>query len=200
MHGQPETSRIPRYLAIGGHVLAVGLAAAWLARDGELAPRDLAVLGASAIYLLRTAFGTLVLLKRRFDPSEAAIVTGLFMVFHLGFAWLADRSHASLGLTAAVGAVLYLLGSFLNTGAEVGRHRFKLNPAHRGQLYTGGLFRLSMHVNYFGDSVLFTGFALLTGSPWALLVPAAMTAGFVFHHVPALDAYLAERYGAQFEA
>ena len=57
-----------------------------------------------------------------------------------------------------------------------------------------------MHVNYFGDTVLFTGFALLTTSPWALLVPAVMTVGFVFLHIPMLDRYLATRYGEAFEA
>lgn len=55
-----------------------------------------------------------------------------------------------------------------------------------------------MHINYFGDSVLFTGFALVTGSLWALLLPMVMTLGFLFRAIPSLDTYLAERYGEAF--
>ena len=90
-------------------------------------------------------------------------------------------------------------GPILNTGSEYGRHRWKRDPANKGKLYTEGLFRHAMHINYFGDSLLFSGFALLTTSLWALLVPAIMTLGFVFQHVTTLDRYLADRYGAAFE-
>ena len=51
---------------------------------------------------------------------------------------------------------------------------------------TRGLFGYARHINYFGDVVLFTGWALMTGRP-ALLV-----------NVPAQDRYLAERYGDEY--
>ena len=56
-----------------------------------------------------------------------------------------------------------------------------------------------MHINYFGDTVLFIGWCMLTASLWALALPALMGASFIFYHIPGLDAYLAERYGAEFE-
>jgi hypothetical protein len=31
-----------------------------------------------------------------------------------------------------------------------------------------------MQINYFGDELLFTGYALIRGSMWALLVPVVM--------------------------
>jgi steroid 5-alpha reductase family enzyme len=98
------------------------------------------------------------------------------------------------------GIALYLAGSYLNTASEWTRMRWKRAPGHQGKLYTGGLFARSMHVNYFGDMVLFTGFALGTGRYVALLVPLLMTLSFAFVHVPVLDAYLADRYGAEFKA
>ena len=39
---------------------------------------------------------------------------------------------------------------------------------------------------------------MLTRSPWALLVPAVMAAGFVFLHIPTLDRYLRERYAEDY--
>jgi protein-S-isoprenylcysteine O-methyltransferase Ste14 len=56
-----------------------------------------------------------------------------------------------------------------------------------------------MHINYFGDTVLFTGFALITGTAWAVLLPGAMAALFIFCQIPVLDAYLREKYGKAFE-
>lgn len=56
-----------------------------------------------------------------------------------------------------------------------------------------------MHINYFGDELLFTGYALLTGIAWALLVPLVMAAGFVFFNIPQIDKHLREHYGSDFE-
>jgi protein-S-isoprenylcysteine O-methyltransferase Ste14 len=59
---------------------------------------------------------------------------------------------------------------------------------------------LSRHVNYFGDLLLFAGFAAITRQAWAGIVPIAMGLNFVFVIIPAHDAYLAARYGSDFEA
>lgn len=59
---------------------------------------------------------------------------------------------------------------------------------------------LSMHINYFGDVVLFTGWALLTATIWTLGLPLLMLLMFIFMHIPPLDEYLAERYGDEFKA
>ena len=56
-----------------------------------------------------------------------------------------------------------------------------------------------MHMNYFGDVVLFTGWSLLTAAFWALGLPVLMLLMFMFIHMPPLDQYLAERYGDEFQ-
>ncbi len=68
----------------------------------------------------------------------------------------------------------------------------------KGKLYTDNLFLYSMHINYLGDTILFTSFALLTGCMLALLVPVLITLGFLFQHIPELDKYLKEKYKEQF--
>ncbi len=52
-----------------------------------------------------------------------------------------------------------------------------------------------MHINYFGDLVLFTGWVLLAARSVLLFVPVLMLCGLVFLNIPVLDQYLAERYG-----
>jgi steroid 5-alpha reductase family enzyme len=56
--------------------------------------------------------------------------------------------------------------------------RFKANPANKGKLYTGGLWRYSRHPNYFGEAVLWWGFyiiALAAGRWWTVFSPVLMT-------------------------
>ena len=55
------------------------------------------------------------------------------------------------------------------------------------------------HPNYLGDILWALGWALMTRNAWALLIPIVAASGFVFMFIPQLSAYLAERYGAQFD-
>ncbi len=158
---------------------------------------------AAALYFARHLITLFVLLKRRVDYSEAIGLSAFMALFEVGFlllgtGWLAGTA-TPIGPLDALAAALILIGSYLNTGSELQRHIWKRDPAHKGQCYTGGLFDHSMHINYFGDSVLFTGWALLTASWFAAPIPLFITASFVFFHIPALDAYLADRYGAAFK-
>ena len=56
------------------------------------------------------------------------------------------------------------------------------------------------HPNYFGDVVWLSGWALLTLNPWAFVLPALATAGFIIFFIPQLSAYLAGRYGDDYTA
>ena len=76
---------------------------------------------------------------------------------------------------------------------------WKKDPANKGKLYTRGLFKYAMHINYFGDVLLFSGWALLTTQPWTLLLPLCMALSFIYFHIPGLDQYLATRYGQAFQ-
>ncbi|MFJ9538366.1 DUF1295 domain-containing protein [Streptomyces sp. NPDC101225] len=157
------------------------------------------LLALSAIYLLRFIATTFVMLKRSMEWSEAATVGVWVVIIHGTMAFLGGTNAASVGVLAWLGVVFYLAGSYLNTGSEYQRKVWKQAPEHKGKLYTEGLFRYSMHINYFGDVVLFTGFALVTGSPWAFVIPAIMASMFAFLNIPMLDKYLAGRYGDAFE-
>lgn len=157
------------------------------------------LLAMALVYFIRLCFTTFYLLRRSVGWGEAFIV-GLFSFsFHIAFTLLGGTEAANIGPVDYGAIGLYLLGSYLNTGSELQRHRWKRNPAHRGKLYTGGLFRYSQHINYFGDMLLFSGWALATRNPWAFLIPLLMTLGFVFRHIPALDRHLQQKYGRAFE-
>lgn len=210
-YGQHAPSHGPKALLTGCHLVAVAAAlwllaggtdtvAGWLDteldRAGALRRALLAAL--ALVYLARLAVTTYGLQKRRMPWSGAVVIGGWVIVIHVAMASLGGVNAAPVGIVTWLGVLLYVAGSVLNTGSELQRLRWKQVAEHRGRLYTGGLFRYAVHVNYFGDLVLFTGFALATGRPWALVIPAVMAGLFRFGNMPRLERHLTEHYGADF--
>jgi steroid 5-alpha reductase family enzyme len=201
MHGELEISRGPRVAGTVLHAVFLG-AAAWIcaAADAGDPGRRALLVGFGVILFARLTVTFFLLLRRRFAWQELGGVLSALLVYQVGFALLGARTATPLGWVDAVAVALFLLGSYLNTGAELQRWRFKQDPANRGQLFTGGLFRLARHINFFGDTLWVAAWALVTRNPWAALVPLALALGFVFAFIPSLTAHLRTRYGAQFEA
>ena len=109
------------------------------------------------------------------------------------------RAPQPLGLVDLAGLLLYIAGSYIGTVSETARHTWTARPEIRGHLYTDGLFGYSRHINYFGDLLLFARWAVLTRRMWTGVVPLAMALNFALVIIPAHDAYLAARYGAEFD-
>ncbi|WP_084075345.1 DUF1295 domain-containing protein [Demequina sp. NBRC 110052] len=204
-----DTSRVPKLTAaaIHGAGLALGLVYLAGALDpllGSYAPvaspgRRWLLAAAGTVYFARFLVTQFVMVTRPFPWSEAWAVGPWAAILQIGLIGLGGQAGASLGWLSAFAVVLYVVGSYLNTGSEWQRREWKKDPAHRGRLYTEGLFSRSMHVNYLGDCLLFTGFAMLAHSWWAAIFPVLMTASFIWVHIPRLDAHLAEHYGAQYD-
>jgi steroid 5-alpha reductase family enzyme len=157
----------------------------------------------AAIYWFRHALTLFYLLTRRVYWSEVLGLLGSMAFFEIGLVLIGGGAFRNdsidLNLLDSVALALYLFGSYLNTFSEIQRKRWKANPANKGHCYTEGLFRYSMHINYFGDTVLFTGWCLFTQNIWIMIFPLLIGLSFVFYHIPALDSYLAERYGEEFK-
>lgn len=157
----------------------------------------------AAVYFLRHGVTLFYLLERRIDWSEVIGLTAFFALFELGLLLVGGgvfrESVIALSWLDIFALGLFFFGSYLNSTSEIQRKIWKKDPSHKGHCYTGGLFRYSMHMNYFGDVVLFTGWSLLTAAFWTLGLPVLMLLMFMFIHIPPLDQYLAERYGDEFE-
>jgi protein-S-isoprenylcysteine O-methyltransferase Ste14 len=214
MHGEYSRSLGQKTLLTALHAAALGFSA-WILFDtgldwfasfthralihGPLLHRVL-VFACAVIYFARSSFAVVYLIKRAMDWGEALGV-GLFIGFvDIIFAFLGASNTDPFAALTLLGMLLYLAGSCVTTGAELQREFWKQNPAHTGQLFTGGLFRYARHINYFGEEVLFFGYAMVVGSPWAFIVPLLMAAGFIFVNIPTLDAYLKKKYGFAFES
>lgn len=196
----------PNKLTFAGlHVIIVGLCLGLaFGVDWPDPIRAKLLAGCAILYFLRHVVTLFVLLKRKVEMSEALGLAGFMALFEIGFlllgAGLLRGEAIPVGPIDGLALFLVALGSYLNTGSELQRLKWKALPTSKGHCYTGGLFRYAAHINYFGDVVLFTGWAMLTVSLWAFAIPVFMAAGFIFFHIPALDTYLSQRYGAEFDA
>lgn len=187
------------WLLFQGGLVALALYTGRSFLPGAFSSRVL-LFSCAVVYFARVTFRCFSLMHRTIRWNEAAGIGFFVFLVHIYFALLGGTNPFGPGVIAGIGAFLYVCGSYLNTASEYARHKWKRAPAREASLYTGGLFRYSRHINYFGDEVLFIGYALVTNSAWALIVPAFMLVGFISANVPALDRYLARKYGDEFEA
>lgn len=134
-------------------------------------------------------------LPRGISWKEALGNSTAFALYYIVFPVLAIWGSTKL---AWIGWILFIIGSFINSTSELLRKPFKDNPANKGKLYTGGLFKYAVHINYFGDVLWVLGFALVTGNLWSLLIPLMLLSMFVFSYIPTADKYLAGHYGQAF--
>ena len=150
------------------------------------------------IYFVRLQVTVWVFQKRMWTWLETITITVLMSFVIYAFAKAGGNNNQVVGVVEAIGIFLYLSGSYINTHSEYHRHVWKLKAENSGRLYTEGLFSLSMHINYFGDIVLFTGLAMVTHSLSMLVIPVIMALNFVFNIIPSLDRYLEKKYKDEF--
>ncbi len=151
------------------------------------------------IVFFRIAFMMFFLLKRKIPWKESVSVPFAFALYYVGFALFVLPVSKPLGSIDYLAIILFFIGSFLNTGAEILRGNWKKNPANKGKLYTKGFFKYSMHINYFGDFLWVTAYALITRNWYSVSIPIFLFCFFVFYNIPKLDQYLYQKYGNSFE-
>jgi len=160
--------------------------------------RRLLIASCLIIYFVRLQVTVWVFQKRKWTWLETITITVLMSFVLYAFARAGGNSKQVVGYVEAIGILLYLSGSYLNTHSEYYRHVWKLQAENQGRLYTQGLFSLSMHINYFGDIILFTGLAMATHRLSMLVIPLIMALNFVFNIIPSLDRYLEQKYKDEF--
>lgn len=181
----------------GLQVVSSWVGSSWIPGDRT---RRILLLISSCILFLRWGLTNFYLLKREMSWAEIIVVSMELLLIHSSYSILGGQVSSPVGIMEYIGILLFVLGSYMNTGSEIRRLHWKKDPQNIGKIYDKGLFRYSMHINYFGDMVWATGMALISGSIWIFLIPLYMSCGFIFIHIPRLDKYLSERYGTQYEA
>jgi protein-S-isoprenylcysteine O-methyltransferase Ste14 len=151
------------------------------------------------VVFLRILVTSFYFIKRRMPWEEAFSIPFAFALYYIGFVLFGYKSDLKVGPVEIIAMLLFLFGSFINTGSELSRDIWKRKPENKGYLYTVGLFKYSMHINYFGDLLWVSAYALLTRNWYSISVPIFLFCFFAFYNIPKLDAYLKSKYGGQFE-
>jgi protein-S-isoprenylcysteine O-methyltransferase Ste14 len=196
----PKAAITAWYIVCAASAAALALGGSRAAGAPGDAGRQAALLLCAGLYIARAAHTLFAYVKRAIPWWEAASGGSLIGCVLFAFLFMGLRHQEPIGWTDAGALLLYAAGSYLGTASERSRDAWKARPGNAGHLYTGGLFRYSRHINYFGDLLLFGGFGVLTRQPWTVAVPLAMAVNFALVIIPAHDAYLVERYGEEFEA
>ncbi len=111
---------------------------------------------------------------------QVFLLQGSFLILTAMPVIIINRSRQGrIGSFAAAGAGIWLIGFLFESVGDAQLRQFKRNPAHRGRIMTGGLWRYTRHPNYFGESLMWWGLAVLGLSVpggWAGVVsPLVMT-------------------------
>ena len=160
--------------------------------------RPVIVIVCVMIYLVRLLIMFFIFLKRKILWMEAFEVAFLMSIVLFILTYTGKINLTSLTAVDIIGLFLYISGSFINTYSEYLRYKWKKNPENEGHIYKYGLFKYSMHINYFGDVILFAGLSILSGTFWTLIIPTGMLFNFIAFTVPNLDSYLSQKYKNEF--
>jgi len=186
------------WLLFAGGIALIGtwLGRAWQPGD---ATRRICLALALTVYFLRLLFTQFAFLKRALGWGEAAMIAAWALCIYVLLAIAGGTNAGTMRAAGAIGIVLFVFGSWMNSYAEYARHVWKQRPENQGRLYTLGLFRISRHPNYLGDLISFSGLCLIAGRWITAAVPIIMLAGFVFANIPMLDSHLRAHYRAAFD-
>ena len=152
----------------------------------------------SVIVFSRMTFMILYLLKRKIPWEESVSVPMAFSLYYVGYSLLVYNRTTEVGVLDYVAIAIFIAGSLLNTISELQRHFWKKRSENKGKLYTIGLFKYAMHINFFGDVLWVTAYAIVTRNIYSIAIPILLLCLFIFWNIPALDKYLAGKYKEQF--
>ena len=90
----------------------------------------------------------------------------------------AQRGTNALNVLDYLGVAIWAVGFFFEAVGDAQLKRFISNPANRGKVMERGVWGLTRHPNYFGDSAQWWGYYLLAlsaGGWWTIFSPIIMT-------------------------
>ena len=147
------------------------------------------------IIFFRLAYMMIVLLKRKIPWQESVSVPFAFALYFIGYPLFVLPTYVPIDGLDYFAIGLFLVGCFLNSGGEILRNKWKMKPENKGKIYTKGFFKYSRHINYFGDILWVTAYALVTKNWFSITIPIFLFSFFAFYNAPKLDKYLKGKYG-----
>ena len=115
-----------------------------------------------------------------FYLQQAVALVMLMLPF---YAASTDAEGQRAGAVHVAGLALFLAGLAFEATGDSQLARFKADPANRGKVCDVGLWAWTRHPNYFGEFLIWLGFALLSFTPNLLGIPGLLCAGVILYLV-----------------
>lgn len=177
----------------------------WFARhfhihnSDQYSDRRIIIFAFNIIIFLRLAYMMLFLLKRKIPWEESISVPLAFALYFIGFPLFVLPVALPIDALDYFTIVLFVVGCILNSGGEILRNEWKKNPDNKEKIYTEGFFKYARHINYFGDILWVTAYALMTRNWYAATIPVFLFSFFAFYNAPKLDRHLKDKYGKGYD-
>lgn len=150
------------------------------------------------IFYIRLVICLFVFIQRRVSWFEGITVGLLYGIMVTMFSVWGTQKSFTVDFWNLSGFAFFLAGSIINSFSDYQRHVWKKQAENQGRLYTKGLFRYARHINFFGDSIMFVGFAMVTQNAMSFIPVIFIVLNFILLQIPQLDAYLKNKYGDDF--
>lgn len=161
--------------------------------------RRVIIFAFNVIIFFRLAYMMFFILKRKIPWGESLNIPLAFALYFVGYPLFVLPIAKPIDGIDYFGIALFITGCILNSGGEILRDRWKKDPTNKGKIYTLGFFKYSMHINYFGDLLWVTAYAIITRNLYSVSIPIFLFSFFAFYNIPKLDKYLYGKYGKGFE-
>lgn len=167
--------------------------------SGVMSTHCLVLLLCIFLFYVRLVVCLFTFIKRKVSWFEGVSVGILYGIMVAMFSiWGTQKSFKNEFIEIA-GILLFVIGSTVNSLSDFQRYKWKKHPMNQGKIYTKGLFRYAMHINFFGDSLMFVGFATVTQNAMSFIPVLFIILNFIMVQIPQLDNYLKNKYGRDFE-
>ncbi len=160
--------------------------------------RNAILLSCFVVYFIRLLFTTFIFFRRKMHWVEAIVITSIMPFIIPYMAFIGGQINQRIGFIEIIGVVFFLIGSYLNSRSEHLRNIWKQKKENAGHVYTEGLFKYAIHINYLGDIILFVGLAMVANSIKLFIIPGSMALLFIMILIPLKENYLEEKYGDEF--
>lgn len=108
----------------------------------------------------------------RKEWGHNVVVRSFFQVFMLQGAFMLvialpillvnhNPGSSALGITDYIGTAIFLIGLFFEAVGDQQNYIFKKKPENKGKVMKYGLWRFTRHPNYFGETLIWWGIALV---------------------------------------
>ena len=118
-----------------------------------------------------------VIFAEKADPPTFITMLLFVGVLYALPAFFAFTNTTPLGyIPMAIGLLLYIFGSLINTAADVQKMIAKRMGA---TLVNTEIWRSVRHINYLGDLMRYSSFAVISGSLWSAILPLTVFALYI---------------------